>query len=93
MINVVLMTRRAEKDLESAPKHVLGKLLEWVATVETIGLEETRKRPGWHDEPLKGQRKGQRSVRLNKKWRAIYIVREDGSVEYVEVQEVTPHDY
>jgi hypothetical protein len=34
----------------------------WVDDVEERGLEEVRKIPGWHDEPLKGERKGQRSI-------------------------------
>lgn len=42
--------------------------------VNKAGLEETRKRPGWHDELLLGKRKGQRSIRLNKLWPAIYIM-------------------
>ncbi|STX81627.1 Plasmid maintenance system killer protein [Legionella busanensis] len=54
---------------------------------------ETRKSPGWHDEPLKGERAGQRSIRLNKQWRAIYILKKDSTIEFIEVMEVTPHDY
>jgi len=64
-----------------------------VASVESKGLEEVRRQPGWHDEPLKGQRRGQRSIRLNRQWRAIYVVLSDGTVEFCEVREVTPHDY
>ncbi|STX29298.1 Uncharacterised protein [Legionella beliardensis] len=33
---------------------------------------ETRKSPGWHDEPLKGERAGQRSIRLNKQGCNLY---------------------
>jgi len=61
--------------------------------VSKSGLAETRKRPGWHDEPLIGDRKGQRSIRLNKQWRAIYLIKNDGIIEFVEIIEVTPHDY
>ncbi len=75
-----------------APKQVVTKLLAWAKLVETIGLEEVRKVPGYHDEPLKGDRKGQRSIRLNKQWRAIYVVVE-GDTVYVYVEEVTPHAY
>jgi proteic killer suppression protein len=93
MINRVELTRRAEHDLEKAPEHIVAKFATWLDSVETIGLEETRKRPGWHDKPLHGDRKGQRSVRLSKKWRAIYEIKSDGSAKFVEVQEVTPHAY
>lgn len=61
--------------------------------VNTIGVEAVRKRPGWHDEPLVGDRKNQRSIRLNKQWRAIYIIRDKGQVEFIEIKEVTPHEY
>ncbi len=42
-----------------------------------IGLSEVRKVPGYHDEPLKGQRKGQRSIRLSRSYRAIYVIEEE----------------
>lgn len=75
------------------PQLVVKKLLAWVDDVQTNGLEESRKRPGYHDEPLHGDREGQRSVRLSRQWRAIYVVRPDGTAQFVKVQEVTPHDY
>jgi proteic killer suppression protein len=57
------------------------------------GLRETRKSPGFHDEPLRGNRNGQRSVRLNKAYRAIYVEKIDGTVEFIEVVEVNKHEY
>lgn len=93
MINTVVLSRRAQKDLRSAPRHVATKLLYWVGEVETSGLEEIRKQPGFHDEPLKGRRRGQRSIRLSRAYRAIYVIQQDGSVECVSVEEVSKHDY
>jgi proteic killer suppression protein len=93
MIDVVVLSRRAQKDLRSAPQHVATKLLYWVREVETNSLEETRRQPGFHDEPLKGRRKGQRSVRLSRAYRAIYVIRRDGSLEFVSVEEVSKHEY
>ena len=52
MIKEVVLSRRAQKNLRSAPQHVATKLLYWVGLVETSGLEMTRKQPGFHDEPL-----------------------------------------
>ncbi len=75
------------------PQHIVDNLLGWVDDVEAKGLEEARKIPGYHDEPLKGDRLGQRSVRLSGAYRAIYIVREDGVAEFVSVEEVSKHDY
>jgi toxin HigB-1 len=93
MIDVVVLSRRARKDLRSVPRHVAAKLLFWVNEVETNGLEETRKYPGFHDEPLHGTRRGQRSIRLSRAYRGIYEIKTDGSLEFVSVEEVTKHDY
>ena len=61
--------------------------------METVGVEEVRKVPGYHDEPLQGARAGQRSIRLSRQWRAIYVVLNDGQLEFIEIQEVNPHAY
>ncbi len=92
MINTVVVTKRAAKDLGKTPRHVVDKLFAWARAVEAKGIEEVRKVPGFHDEPLKGDRAGQRSIRLSRQWRAIYVI-VDGQVEFVEIQEVTPHGY
>lgn len=93
MIHVVTLSRRARKDLKAAPRHVATKLLYWISEVEKRGLEEARKYPGFHDEPLRGKRQGQRSIRLSKAYRAMYVIRRDGSAEFVSIEEVTKHDY
>jgi proteic killer suppression protein len=84
---------RAKKDIRRAPTYIVDALRSWVAEVEEEGLPAVRKLPGYHDEPLRGKRKGERSVRLSKKWRAIYVETEDGEVVIVEVTEVMPHAY
>jgi proteic killer suppression protein len=93
VIKTVLITARAKKDLRVVPRQVLDKFEAWVQSVEAIGLEEVRKIPGLHDEPLKGDRKGQRSIRLSRAYRAIYVVSTGGAVEFVSVEEVNKHDY
>lgn len=35
----------------------MAKLLHWVGLVEAKGLDEVRKTPSWHDEPLQGEEK------------------------------------
>ena len=35
------------------------------------GLEEVRKVPGYHDEPLKGDQAGERSIRLSRSYRCL----------------------
>lgn len=75
------------------PKHIIIKLMAWVEGVREKGLLEVRKLPGFHDEPLKGNRKGQRSIRLSKSYRAIYIVDEQKQTAYITVLEVNKHEY
>jgi toxin HigB-1 len=59
-------------ELKKLPVHLATKLHDWVEDVEDRGLEEVRKIKGYHDEPLHGQRKGERSIRLSRGYRAIY---------------------
>ncbi|KTC94916.1 type II toxin-antitoxin system mRNA interferase toxin, RelE/StbE family [Legionella feeleii] len=93
MITEIQITKQALKDLKRTPIYIQEKFRAWLVAVNKVGVEETRKRPGWHDEPLLGDRKGQRSIRLNKQWRAIYIIKSNGQIEFIEVKEVTPHEY
>lgn len=93
MITEIQITKQALKDLKRTPQYIQQKFSSWLVAVNKAGLEETRRRPGWHDEPLIGDRKGQRSIRLNKQWRAIYIIKQNGQIEFIEVKEVTPHEY
>ena len=69
------------------------KLAQWVQAVNIQGVEDVRKIPGYHDEILKGDRKGQRSIRLNRSYRAIYIIKANNSIEFISVEEVSKHDY
>ena len=93
MIFGVKLTKTAQKGLASCPDYIASKFKYWVSLVETMGLESVREIKGFHDEPLKGKRSGQRSIRLNKAYRAIDVINQDGGVEIVEVQEVNKHEY
>jgi proteic killer suppression protein len=84
---------KVEKQLRKLPDFVIVKLLGWARSVELKGLREIRRIPGYHDEPLKGDRKGQRSIRLSKGYRAIYTEEEDGTVNLVIIEEVNKHEY
>ena len=93
MVTIVRITRRAMRDLHNVPVFIADKLLAWTKRVEKVGLGEARKIKGFHDEPLCGQRQGQRSIRLSRAYRAIYIVLNDGAARFVKVEEVNKHDY
>ena len=93
LIRAVRMSRRAQRDLRCAPPHVRRKLKTWIEGVNKDGLEDVRKMRGFHDEPLKGKRKGQRSIRLSRSYRAIYSVLSDGTLWFAQLEEVTKHGY
>lgn len=92
-IFLVKLSKKAEKDLQKIPVHISEKLQIWIDLVENEGLREARKIKSFHDEPLKGQRNGQRSIRLNKAHRAFYRENTQGQVEFIEILEVNKHDY
>ena len=43
------------KELRKLPHFIVRKLNKWARDVEKLGIEEIRKVPGYHDEPLHGQ--------------------------------------
>ena len=75
------------------PVYIASKLKAWVEAVEHDGLENVRKVPGFHDEPLRGKRKGQQSIRLSIHYRAIYEIQSDGSIQFVSLEEINKHEY
>ncbi|CAM2888055.1 type II toxin-antitoxin system mRNA interferase toxin, RelE/StbE family [Legionella anisa] len=87
------LTTKAKKNLTKVPEYIKEKLLLWVDSVERIGINKTRIIPGYHDELLKGDRSGQRSIRLNKAYRAIYIEKENKEIVIISVIEVNKHEY
>jgi proteic killer suppression protein len=92
VIKRVVIQPWAERQLRKVPQHIAARLRLWVADVEASGLEVVRRVPGYHDEPLVGKRRGQRSIRLSRAYRAIYVIKNDGA-ELVSVEEVSKHDY
>lgn len=86
-------SKRVDKQLTQLPTYIREHFIAWVDKIRKIGIAEARLSPGLHDEPLKGQRFGQRSVRLNKAYRAIYIENALGKIRVVNVLEVNKHEY
>lgn len=87
------LSEKAKDDLRKIPGHIIFKLQTWIDGIKNEGLREMRKRPGFHDEPLKGKRLGQRSIRLNKAYRAIYEIDTTGTIHFIEVIEVNKHEH
>ena len=88
----VIITKSAEKQATRAPQYIRDNLLYWKKEVELFGIQAIRQHKGYHDEPLKGKRLGERSIRLSRQWRAFYLEKKNGIIE-IYVLEVTPHEY
>lgn len=58
-----------------------------------MGIDKMRTIPGFNDEALKGDRRGQRSIRLNKAYRAIYTENEEKEIVIISILEVNKHEY
>ena len=93
MIRRVELHALARKQLRRMPRHIVENLAAWVDDVEARGLEAVRKIPGYHDEPLHGDRQGQRAIRLSRAYRAMYVVKEEAAGTFASVEEVSKHDY
>ncbi len=80
------------KQLKKLPRYIRKKLLAWAKAVKRDGIYQIRKMKGYHDEPLRGKRLGQRSIRLSLNYRAIYRETKNG-IHLITVEEVHKHDY
>lgn len=89
----VALSGTARKQLAKVPPQIVRKFALWADLLRVDGLEAARAIHGFRDHGLKGEWQGYRAIRLSQAYRAIYIVREDGNVETVYVEEVNKHDY
>ncbi len=92
MINTVELSSLAKKQLKKLPLHIVISFQNWVEDIEERGLEEVRKISGYHDEPLRGELRGLRSIRISRAYRAYYRVVEN-SICFVRVERVDKHEY
>ncbi len=83
--------RGVKKACQKAPEAVVKNYELWKDLVFRHGPEKLREFPGFRDEALHGQRRGQRSSRLSSQYRVIYAV--ERRIVTVFVLEITPHDY
>lgn len=86
-------TKYAEKQVTKLPIHIKKSLQYWIATVSKIGIASTRKISGYNDEQLLGKRLNQRSIRLNRSYRVIYIENDNGEILIITIIEVNKHEY
>lgn len=83
--------REISKTIGRLPPWIVKEYEVWKDLIHRHGPEILRQYPGYHDEKLKGVRKGQRSSRLSRQYRVIYVA--DRDVVTVYVFEITPHKY
>ncbi|MDX2346715.1 MAG: type II toxin-antitoxin system mRNA interferase toxin, RelE/StbE family [Legionella sp.] len=89
----IVLTKKAQKDVLKVPSHIKTKLLLWVSSVELFGIQKMRTVPGYFDKALKGDRFGQRSIRLSRGYRAFYSVSREKNIELISIEEVNKHEY
>lgn len=89
----VVLSKFAEKQFYRLPSHIQKALRVWCEAIEDEGIQSMRLIRGYHDEPLKGQRKGQRSSRLSQGYRVIYEELNSGEISIISVLEVNKHVY
>lgn len=93
LLTKVSVSKFADKQISKLPIEIREAFFVWAKAVEKAGIYSVRLSRGYHDEPLKGKRQGQRSVRLNRSYRVIYEQYEDGECIIIGVIEVNKHEY
>ena len=83
--------RSVHKACEKLPLQVLGKYELWKNLIFRHGPDILKQFPGFKDEKLIGDPIGQRSSRLNLKYRVLYVANPDTLTLFV--LEITAHDY
>ena len=89
----VVASKKFGKQLRRIPEYIQRAISAWIGDVEDAGIRAVRMRKGYHDESLKGKRRGQRSVRLNRAYRLIYEENKRGEIHLIIILEVTKHAY
>ena len=74
-----------KKFLRKIPYPICHKVQIWADMVEKEGLPSVQK--------VRGKRKDQRTVYLNRKWRLIYTTHKNNQLITITIKEVIPHDY
>lgn len=66
------------KEYNKLPKDIAKKLIAAIKMIEEFGISKLRTIRSFNDEKLIGSRFGQRSFRLNRSWRVIYVEKSSG---------------
>ena len=81
-----------EKGAHNYEAGVVKAFFDVMETIAAVPDErDLRMLPSLHLEKLKGNRKGQHSLRLNKQWRLIFIFKEDEDGKYLQIIEIADY--
>ncbi len=83
----VIIVNEAERELKKAPLHIKNKFDKWVVLVQGYG---PYLKGGWNTEQLKGVLKDFYSIRLNRKWRVIFEIKDNKNIIVIRI---VPHEY
>jgi proteic killer suppression protein len=89
----VQLSAFVQKRFRRLPDYIQKAVRTWSTLIEEHGIWAMKRIPGYHDEPLHGDRKGQRSSRLSRGYRVIYEELDSGEIVVISVLEVTKHEY
>lgn len=92
MKSKIQLTDKFKKQIKKMPSYIIDAASAWIDSVSEIGLDKTNELPGYRAHHLKGDRKNERSVSLNRSYRIIYTV-EKGEVQIVCLREINKHKY
>jgi proteic killer suppression protein len=84
----VIESRLIARQLPRVPREIQEKYILWRSLVQRHGPYLCG---GFRVHALRGNRKGQKSARMNRQWRVIFRVFEGDLI--VEALELTPHKY
>jgi plasmid maintenance system killer protein len=87
----ILEHRSIGRTCTKLPVRVVRKYELWKDLVFRHGPDKLREFPGFQDEKLKGDRRGQRASRLSLQYRVIYKVQKE--VVTVNVIDINAHKY
>ena len=89
---LVKISKDAEKQIMNLPIHIQEAARSWILQVNTEGIDKVRRFPGYRDKSLRGDRYGQRCIRLNRAYRLFYREFKE-EIIIVLILEVNKHEY
>jgi toxin HigB-1 len=88
-IYTIFLSKQVLEELKKIPIHIVIKLEAWIDAVVNCGLSAIKKKRGYYSEPLQGNRIGQYAIKLDKTYRAIYVIEKNKSIRFVEILQVS----